>query len=640
MLQPAAPLRPRVGKGVLRVAIIGRISTEHQNIENIEASYRYVETYLQQIYQGPVEIKLLGEQASGMLTTRASIREAESLVAEGAVDLVIAEDLSRIYRNPRHQYDFVQNAVDAGTRVICIGDHLDTADDNWEVMMGAATLRHGLFIPDTRRRVRRTATNSFRQGGMVGKIRFGYRKLTKEEAASGAFGPKGLRIAKLPECTPVIRDMRERVLSGESYASIADWLNVEGMRSGSYTATGLWTGRLVVLLLRDPILSGTRRFRRTVYEPVFRTGEHRRRCNDAPETQHHDELAHLTREEQETLWREMDRRAAELGLKPEHRQQRRNVPRSRSIYPGQSARCGICGSLMYYAGKHLRCRNSLPHAPTECWNHAQVSADLVRHRLIAWLCEYAQAHPAFFNSLARVANNLREHLRCRPRQETRYLQQGIADLERQARNLAQAIAMGGELEALLHESQVVQDRLQAARKKLAESADTVPGVQQVMEANTDTKSLDQILDSLAKESFEFADLLRKLFPRFTVCPVQALDTPQVRPVGKFRFDPSALLPDPTTVAGSEIELELELFVPPQHIRHVGDCVAATQAGPKQSLRTVAATLGLNYMTVKRALAYARLMEKQGLLKPYRELTQRPSEGSRWRKRHLLGTSTQ
>src|SRR6185437_9253089 len=178
--------------------IIGRISTEHQNIENIEASYRYVENYLQQIYEGPVQIKLLGEQASGMLTARPSIREAEQLIESGQADLVISEDSSRIYRNPRHQYDFVQNAVDAGVRVICIGDHLDTADENWEVLMGAATLRHGLFIPDTRRRVRRTATNSFHQGGMVGKIRFGYRKLTKDEAASGHFGSKGLRIAKVP----------------------------------------------------------------------------------------------------------------------------------------------------------------------------------------------------------------------------------------------------------------------------------------------------------------------------------------------------------------------------------------------------------------------------------------------------------
>ena len=112
------PLIPRDPNGKLVVVVIGRISTPDQDKENIDASYRVVKKYL-----------------------------------------------ADIYRNPRHQYNFVQDAVDAGTRVICIGDNLDTADENWEVSMGTAALRHGLFIPDTRRRIRRTATDSFHKGG-------------------------------------------------------------------------------------------------------------------------------------------------------------------------------------------------------------------------------------------------------------------------------------------------------------------------------------------------------------------------------------------------------------------------------------------------------------------------------------------
>ena len=111
---------------------------------------------------------------------------------------MIAEDLARIYRNPRHQYRFVQDCVDQGTRVICVGDNLDTADENWEITMGAAALRHGLHIPDTRRRVRRTATHSFHKGGMVQKIRYGYRRLSAEEAASAQFGLKGLEDRTAP----------------------------------------------------------------------------------------------------------------------------------------------------------------------------------------------------------------------------------------------------------------------------------------------------------------------------------------------------------------------------------------------------------------------------------------------------------
>ena len=130
-----------------------------------------------------------------------TIRRAEELITSGRVDVVIAEDLSRIYRNPRLQYDFVQNAVDNGCRVVCIADNLDTGTDHWEVVLGAAAFRHGMFIPDVRRRVRRSATHAFHNGGMVLRVRYGYRRLSKEEAASGHFGSKGLRMAKVPECT-------------------------------------------------------------------------------------------------------------------------------------------------------------------------------------------------------------------------------------------------------------------------------------------------------------------------------------------------------------------------------------------------------------------------------------------------------
>jgi DNA invertase Pin-like site-specific DNA recombinase len=294
----------------LRVLVLGRISTVHQDKENIEASYRYVQDYLQQIYQGRLHLKHLGEQASGMRTDRATILEAEAEVDTGTWDLVITEDLARLYRNPRFQYAFVQNAVDQDTRVICIGDNLDTADDNWEVSLGAAALRHGLYVPDTRRRVRRTATHAFHRGGMVQRVRYGYRKLTADEAQSGQHGPQGLRMAKVAECTTVIHSIGARILRGESYAAVADWLNEQGILPGRYAQRGRWTGKLVQDLLRDPILSGTRTFRDVVYEPVFKTGRHRRRKNpERPETEYYPELAHLSRAEHQALLQVMDQRA-------------------------------------------------------------------------------------------------------------------------------------------------------------------------------------------------------------------------------------------------------------------------------------------------------------------------------------------
>ena len=108
------PFIPKDPGGPLRVLVLGPISTPHQQLESIEASYAFDEQYLKSRYQGRLHLKHLGERGSGLRTDRPTIMEAEEEIATGTWDLVIMEELSRAYRNPRHQYSFVQDAVDAG----------------------------------------------------------------------------------------------------------------------------------------------------------------------------------------------------------------------------------------------------------------------------------------------------------------------------------------------------------------------------------------------------------------------------------------------------------------------------------------------------------------------------------------------
>lgn len=628
------PLVPKNPERGLNVVAIGRVSTIHQDVENIEASYRYIQEFLQQLYQGPMKVKHLGEQASGMLTERATIREAEDLVAGGEVDLVIAEDLARIYRNPRHQYNFVQDAVDMGTRVICVGDNLDTADENWEISMGAAALRHGLHIPDTRRRVRRTATHCFHKGGMVQKIRYGYRKLTNEEAAAGVLGPKDLRIAKRSECTPVIREMMQRVLRGDPYAAVAEWLDAEGIEPGPYVEGRRWTARLVVDLLDDPILSGTRTFRDTICRPIFKTGKHKPVKNAEPETEHCPELAHLTAEEHRLLRQEIARRREEHQSNTVRTRQRRSVPRSRTIWPGQAARCAICGGLMYYVGTLLKCQNSLVGRGQSCWNHVQVPAGLTRQRVAAWLADYLRQEPVLRDAMVDMLHEPLERAHRRATRDQGDWGRQIAALERQAANLTAAIAEGGGLRPLIERLRAVEECLCQARKSQAATPswrgkrDELPSREQI------DRELERFLLTEMGRSFEFADFLRRVFPAFIIQPVQAIDSGQVRPRAKLMFDPRAIVASSGQQASkaSLLPVTLDLFEPPLHIRYLPACVGLRAEHPELSLKAVAATLGIHHMTVKRALDYQRRMEAEGVSDPYRDLHHRPDDASRWRHR--------
>jgi hypothetical protein len=250
-------------------------------------------------------------------------------------------------------------------------------------MLGAAALRHGTTIPDVRRRVRRTATHAFHNGGMVLRVRYGYRKLSREEAGSGLHGPKGLRIAKRPECTAIIKEMAERVLRGQHYTTIADWLRDERIEIPPYAAR--WTAKLVRLLLADPILSGTRSFRKVIHRPIYRTGKHRRIRNPEPETVYCPDLAHLTVEEHHRLLAAIEQREQSYPRKRGSSHPLFHRPRSRAIWPGQHARCAICGGMMHQIGRHLKCANASGKGQANCWNKVQVGCDLARRKIVAWL---------------------------------------------------------------------------------------------------------------------------------------------------------------------------------------------------------------------------------------------------------------
>jgi hypothetical protein len=67
MISSVQRLIPKNPDQILRVIVIGRISTEHQDEGNIEASQEFAIAHLRRLYDGPTELFEFGEQASGML---------------------------------------------------------------------------------------------------------------------------------------------------------------------------------------------------------------------------------------------------------------------------------------------------------------------------------------------------------------------------------------------------------------------------------------------------------------------------------------------------------------------------------------------------------------------------------------------
>ena len=402
----------------------------------------------------------------------------------------------------------------------------------------------------------------------------------------------------------------------------------------------MWSGGRVKDLFGDPILSGRRTFRKTICKPIYKTGKHRQRKNANPETESYPELAHLSLEEHEELLREIARRSEEI-LKvrspnggPRH--VRHNVPRSRSIWPGQSATCAACGGLMYYMGKDLKCENALHGGPQTCWNHVQVPAELTRRRVLGWLMQYLNQVPCFRSELLDAAWDELQRIDRQRDQARNNAGRAIAALEKQAANLAKAIAQGGELDALLSESRAVAEVLRVARQQSNRSTEKRAVCGRFRSKEQIEPLLDESLNAVADSSFEFADLMRRIITEFVIQPVQALDPPMVRPRGKLTLRLSGLNDDCAARSSDadDVHVVLDLFEAPKHIRYLDQIVAAKRREPKLSLKKLAALLpdAISYMAVKRALDYARLMESAGVTDPYRELLQPPANASRWERR--------
>jgi hypothetical protein len=285
---------------------------------------------------------------------------------------------------------------------------------------------------------------------------------------------------------------------------------------------------------------------------------------------------------------------------------------------------------MYRCGKFLRCCNSLPGSAEPCWNHVQVDFDCIREKVLPWVLGVLDRHPGFRARMVDAAWTEFERRSRRNQLAGNSLEKTIEDLEMQGRRLAKAIAKGGDMESLLVELRSVQASLAQARKDRENRKRDVEAVGMFTSREDVAARIDDAVTTLVLTSVDMAELLRRLLPTFVIQPVQALDCPQIRPRAKItlRLDAWAEGAEPVV----EETTTVDLFDPPVHIKHLATCVAMRQVSPNASYSKIAEALGIGLMTVKRALAYHRLMLQAGVSDPYREVQRRPERASRWKKR--------
>ena len=131
------PLAARNGHQ-LKVLGIARISTEHQDLLSLEDQEALYRRWLAEHTDLDYDLRMVSGCGSGECLDRQEALQATAEVQTGTYDLVIAEDLGRIFRRV-HAHLFCELCEDVGTRLVAVNDHVGTGTEGWRLHAFFAT---------------------------------------------------------------------------------------------------------------------------------------------------------------------------------------------------------------------------------------------------------------------------------------------------------------------------------------------------------------------------------------------------------------------------------------------------------------------------------------------------------------------
>ena len=176
------------------------------------------------------------------------IGKALKMIAAGEATGIIVEEQSRLSREnglaTAEMWDAFQAA---GIRLVCINDGLDTANGDQELNFGLRALMAREQWKQYARRVEDAKRNAVARGIHIsGTVPFGYER-----------DPKTKRLVVRKGEDKIVRQLFKRRAKGESYGSLARWLNE--VVPGGASEKGLWLRPTVARMLTNRVYLGEAR---------------------------------------------------------------------------------------------------------------------------------------------------------------------------------------------------------------------------------------------------------------------------------------------------------------------------------------------------------------------------------------------
>jgi hypothetical protein len=441
--------------------------------------------------------------------------------------------------------------------------------------------------------------------------------------------------------TRIYEEWKRLLRETRNCSAVADWLNRERVPVGKYARRQTWDGKMVRRITANPLLKGMPQRGRRHTVKHHETGRRVAVTNpQGPQFWNAPQLAFWTPEEFDEINALLRNQNGKLGRKPVNgADPRLAVPRKRTRFPGQYARCWYCGRHFVWGGNgqtdHLMCCGS---REWRCWNSIGFDGGLAVRRLVEAITAELYRLDGFdeqFRDLVRQARTGDS-----AGLAARWDQLGRREkaLAREKENLLDGIAAFGPRP--MFEQKLAA--LDAEERTLARERRELEGLKtRSLQVPESVAELRQLLESkfkqLATDAPEFGDLVRPLVPEFWVYLVRLCDGGHLLPRAKVRLALDGITPDARHVPGLEPllsrEVTLDLFEPPQRERIRAEAVRLAAQGLEQRVIARRLSESATQAAVYRALALDRLMCEQGLATPYVLVTEPPTDYARLRRHH-------
>jgi DNA invertase Pin-like site-specific DNA recombinase len=645
----------------LRVLIHARFSTEEQRQSSIDDQIALCQAFLAACLPkghdpSQVNVEFIREpEISGELASRPGINQVWAGIEAKRWDLILAEESSRLYRHHTKAGELFESAVDAGIRIICPSDYIDTADDDWPDRLNMCQMQHSRTNFYGRLRIRRAHDGLWAKGAAVGNTVIGYRRRSTvpPTATEPAKGPFFDEIDE--EMAAVIREVFERIANGEPAWAVGEWLDSIKFAKASWSRQAKWTAGNVNAIIRRTIYRGFETFRKKVSKRKLRTGKSEPVWNDEDKIQ--TRVSEHLRIVPDWLWYKANEVVDERRVfkKPVRGAGHplRGTTRDRKGLFSQILVCGICGEPMYsYGAKSgdYRCSAS---AKGKCWNRAYCMRERMQPAVLATVVDAVLSLDGAREALlSRVAQL---HKQGGPAAaELKALEKEQRKLEAAVERLGAAIedgegafaSLSTRLAAREKDLAIVRSRLEELSRRAGRD-EKLPGPAELL------RHLESVKDGLGSDEGRAAVILRSLLDGpIRVVPFMRIDGKKVVPRLEFTLKLVGALPPAMAGAlhgdgGASSEAEpvgaastvlrrsfsLDVFFQPQLVRHATLILEQRRQG--KTFKAIAAELGMTDYHMENAARIVKLMAEQELTDPYIRLTDKPDNVSRWCSRHWL-----